>query len=272
MTQTYCAPAKVNLMLHITGKRADGYHLLNTLISFIDLADFVQIEETDSYALSVDGPFASHAPAGEDNLVTKAVRAMEQASGKRAGVSVTLTKNIPAGAGLGGGSADAAATMHALNERWGNPFTLYQLQEIGLKLGAELPVCLAGGAHFVSGIGEIVRPAQIPSFDAVVVWPGKKLATKDVFAVYQGGYAKPVAMPDKISGSWISMQRNDLTDAAIQLQPVIRAVIAETGGRMSGSGSAVFAITADPKKMAADLAATHPDWWVKTCKINASAA
>ena len=272
MAKTYTAPAKVNLMLHVTGKRSDGYHLLNTLISFIDLADILRVDDADSYSLAVDGPFADHAPVGEDNLVTRAVRAMEKAAGKTADVFVQLTKNIPAGAGLGGGSSDAAAMMHALNERWNNVFKWQQLQDIGLKIGAELPVCLAGGAHFVSGIGEIIHPAQIPSFEAVIVWPGKKLATKDVFAVHKAAFSAPVKIPDRVSGSWISMQRNDLTEAATLLQPVVRAVIAETGGRMSGSGSAVCAITHEPEKLAIAVSEAHPEWWVRTCKVNAAAA
>jgi len=271
MSKTYAAPAKINLFLHVTGRRDDGYHALNTLISFIDLADVLHVQKSDAYALSVDGPFAAHAPSGDENLVTRAVRALESASGRRANLAVTLTKNLPAGAGLGGGSADAAAMMHALNAHWGNPFTLPQLQATGLTIGAELPVCLAGGAQFVSGIGEIVRPAKIPTFDAVVVWPGKTLATKDVFKVFSGHFSRPVVLPNQITLEWLQAQRNDLSDAAVQLQPAVRAALAATGGQMSGSGSAVFKIcddAASAKETAAKLAAAHPEWWVKPCRVN----
>lgn len=268
------APAKINLFLHVTGKRPDGYHTLNTLICFTDLGDELFLSD-GAYALSVEGAYAAHAPADESNLVTRAVRAMEAAAGKKADMRVRLVKHVPAGAGLGGGSADAAAIMHALNARWGKPFTTAQLQGIGVGLGAELPVCLAGGAHFVSGIGESLAPAKLPPFAAVVAWPGKTLSTKDVFAVFDARFSAPLVMPDKITRAWIDAQRNDLSDAAIQLQPAVRTAMDETGGRMSGSGSAVFALCADAKEAkekAAALAARHPAWWVRACTINADAA
>jgi 4-diphosphocytidyl-2-C-methyl-D-erythritol kinase len=267
------ANAKINLMLHVTGRRADGYHTLNTLIGFTDIGDEITFKPADNYALRVTGPFAAQVPVDERNLVTRAVRAMELASGKSVNMELALTKNIPAGAGLGGGSADAACVMHALNDAWGKPFSLPQLQAVGLSLGAELPVCLAGGAQWVEGIGEKIMPATLPRFDAVVVWPGKALGTVDVFRVFAKDFSEPMSAP-----SDVAVQNNDLTDAAVTLQPVIRSVLSALSSqtdcawaRMSGSGSACFGIFRDAgsaKKAAAELAAAYSDWWVKPCVIN----
>lgn len=265
MTRTVFAPAKLNLFLRVTGKRADGYHTLNTLISFTDLGDTLSLQPADSYTLSVDGPFAHHAPAGDDNLVTRAVRAMEKATGQRAHIDVRLTKSIPAGAGLGGGSADAAAIMRALNDLWHQPLSLSEMQVIGLSIGAELPACLAGGAQWVEGIGDVLAPIDVPPKHAVVIWPHVTLSTADVFNHYKGKFSKHMAANVTDTG-------NDLTDAAVYLAPAIgEALRILPGARMTGSGSAVFSVCDDAqiaKETAAKLAAACPDWWVRSCKIS----
>lgn len=266
------APAKINLMLHVTGKRPDGYHTLNSLIVFTDLADDMVLESADALSLIVDGPFGGHAPADENNLVMRAVRVMEEAAGKKAALSIRLTKNVPAGAGMGGGSADAACVMRALNDMWGNPFSIMQLKALGLKLGAELPVCMSDHAQWVDGIGEHVIHATAPTFHGVVAWPAKVLSTASVFKAYHGSFTKPMHAPNDVVAC-----RNDLQEAAIMVQPIIKTVIdfldqaGAVWSRMTGSGSACFGVfesDAAAKKAAAEIAAAKPDWWVKPCKIN----
>jgi 4-diphosphocytidyl-2-C-methyl-D-erythritol kinase len=266
MEKTLFAPAKLNLNLRVTGRRADGYHILETLIAPTDLGDTLTLKAADSLSLRVDGPFADHAPADESNLVMRAIRLMEDACGRKADIEVRLTKSIPAGAGMGGGSADAAAIMRALNAMWSSPLSEDALKTLGLKIGAELPACLSSGAQWVSGIGEDVKPVYVPTLYAIVIWPGVKLATKDVFAAYKGPFSKP------LEGDASAMLGNDLTSAAATLAPVINVALSVLpGARMTGSGSAVFSVCDDlpvAKETAAQLAAAYPDWWVRSCTVN----
>lgn len=259
MDNSLFAPAKINLSLQITGRRDDGYHDLNTLIGFTNLGDRVAIKPAAQFSLHVDGPFASHAPSDETNLVTRAVRLMESAAQRTAEIEVRLTKSIPAGAGMGGGSADAAAVLLALNEKWDNIFNITQLQNLGMKIGAELPVCLRGpGAFRVHGAGEGVMRERISRMTGVVIWPGVMLSTGDVFRAYQGE----------------KHEQNDLLPAAMRLAPeighameVLRSLDCQMTG-MSGSGSGVFGICEGGWEKAAKLAALHPEWWIKSFIIN----
>lgn len=267
---TLVAPAKINLMLHILGRREDGYHLLQSAMAFADIGDRIALEPGKGFALIVEGVFKNHAPADETNLVARAVRVMEKQAGRSADVIVRLEKNIPAGAGLGGGSADAACVMHALNDLWGQPFTLTQLQAMGMTLGAELPVCLAGAAQWVEGIGELLSPLAMAPLDVVIVWPGVTLATADVFRAYAKPYSVPMRKPDAVTRDWLDGCGNDLRDAACALVPDVARAIAASGGRMSGSGSAVFAVQDSidaAKETAAKLAAAYPEWWVMPARI-----
>lgn len=259
MEQSLFAPAKINLSLQVTGRRDDGYHNLNTLIGFTNVGDRITVNDAPAYALHVDGPFKAHAPADESNLITRAVRLMEDSAQRKADIVVRLTKSIPAGAGLGGGSADAAAVMSALNERWDHVFNITQLQNLGVKIGAELPVCLRGpGVFRVHGIGEGVMRESIPRLTGIIIWPGVTLATGDVFKAYAGE----------------KHEQNDLMEAAIRLAPpigqaldILKSMQCESIG-MSGSGSSVFGICEGGWEKAAKLAALHPTWWVKSFIIN----
>lgn len=272
----FFASAKINLTLHVTGRRPDGYHLLHSVMAPCDIGDVLHADPADAYSLTVEGPFAAHAPLGEGNLVTRAIRTMEARAGKSACMSYRLRKNVPAGAGLGGGSADAAAAMHALNAVWGTPFSMDDLCGMGLSIGAELPFMLRGVSALVEGIGERQTPFDVPSMPAVVVWPAVPLATADVFRAYAaGGHAFSVGSVD---GDWLLQGRNDLHEAALSFTPLVATALGAladcegcTLSRMTGSGSSVFGIFADMDAAlhaAAKISGANPLWWVRACVIN----
>lgn len=267
------AHAKVNLYLHVVGRRADGYHLLDSLVVFADLHDSLTVEPADDLSLAIDGPFAAALSGETDNLVLKAARALASATGRDPRVRFTLTKRIPVAAGIGGGSADAAAALRALAELWsvGIPNDLPQ------KLGADVNVCLASQTLYMSGIGELLHttPAMPPAF-LLLVNPGVAVATKDVFRARSGPFSKPapfnVAPADTAGLARFLMQRgNDLTAAAAVHAPAIKEAlqkVAETEGcllsRMSGSGATVFGLYATAEAAAAAAAAIsreRPGWW-----------
>jgi 4-diphosphocytidyl-2-C-methyl-D-erythritol kinase len=270
MTVEAFAPAKINLTLHVTGRRADGYHLLDSLVGFAAVGDRITVAAARETSLTVTGPFAADVPQGSDNLVLKAAALMEGPA------KITLDKMLPVASGIGGGSADAAATLRALAKLSGQP--LPPTEDV-LSLGADVPVCLAGGLVRMQGIGERLTPCA-PSlrWPMVLVNPGVALSTGSVFGALHRVDNPPMA--DEIFDEayeefpdWLATQRNDLEVAAMGLAPVIadvlEAVRAEPGcrmARMSGSGATVFGLfdTADQAREAAcALEAAHGDWWVK---------
>jgi 4-diphosphocytidyl-2-C-methyl-D-erythritol kinase len=274
------APAKLNLYLQVTGKRADGYHLLDSLVAFADIADRIMVERAGQISVITTGPFADHAGPIEHNLGLRAAQALQQLTGCTLGARITVEKNIPVGAGLGGGSADAAATLKLLNSFWGLGLDRAQLMQIGLTLGADVPACVMGGTIRMEGIGEVLTQLpDLPQVPILLVHPGPGLSTPQVFRALAGRHsgAAPYsavgfnAAGDLISG--ITPLRNDLEAPAIELLPVIGDILAalnSTSGcsmaRMSGSGSACFAIY--PNAQAASDAVTnltsrHPHWWIR---------
>lgn len=278
------APAKINLYLHVTGKREDGYHLLDSLVVFADeLSDIVTIEESDTGGFSVSGPFAG-ALAGEDvsrNLCVRAAKLYCEALGITPNFNLHLEKNLPTGAGIGGGSADAAATIHALEEFFGKP--LPDRDRHFLSLGADVPVCYRAKPCRFLGIGDVIRDIQAPpKLHILLVWPDAHTATKDVFAQRTWEYQRPVAFPPVYGTAqqflyFLGQTKNDLEDSAITITPQIAQVMQSISAqshcrlaRMSGSGSTVFGLFDDAESSAAArdaIALHHPDWWVKTAKI-----
>lgn len=248
MTTTFRAHAKINWALDITGRRADGYHLLNMVMQTVDLHDDLSIEPADGLALTVDGE-----PAGEDNLVMRAARALLSHTGESRGARMALTKRVPAQAGLGGGSADCAAALTALNDLWGLGLGRAELLQIGERLGADVPFCLTGGLARVSGIGEAIEPvAHAPRIPLVLVRPGGGLSTAAVFRLYDGGgfpeaRFDAAALTDALARRDLravdALHANALTAPAISLLPGIDAAIQrlrELGASaafMTGSGS-----------------------------------
>lgn len=249
------APAKLNLTLHITGKRADGYHLLDSLTAFTEFGDVLTFSPSETLSLTVEGAFAEAAGAVADNLVMRAAQALKAASGYAGGAHIRLEKHIPAGAGLGGGSSDAAATLLALNRLWRLALPDVALTAVAENLGSDVPACLGARPVRMRGAGELLEPAYVPhGLWALLASPGAPVATAAVYKAFAGPFSLPVSPP--VSGCdqaafirWLAPLHNDLQPAAISLMPSIAAVLRllETSescllARMSGSGSACFGL------------------------------
>ncbi len=272
------APAKLNLYLHVTGRRGDGYHLLDSLVAFADIGDRLTVEPASALSLAVSGPeAASLEAAGDDNLVLRAARLLADRAGIAAGAALHLEKNLPVAAGVGGGSSDAAAALRALCALWRAPLGEKELLKLGVQLGADVPACLCGRAVWVGGAGERVEPAAPPPPAGILlVNPRRPLPTAAVFAARRGPFGAAgrfAPMPADAAGlaRELSSRRNELTDAAVSLVPEIACVLASLARlpgaltvRMSGSGATCFALFADRAAAArarAALAAAEPSWW-----------
>jgi 4-diphosphocytidyl-2-C-methyl-D-erythritol kinase len=277
------APAKVNLYLHVTGRRADGYHLLDSLIAFAAIGDTLDIEAADELSLVNAGPFGAVLDPGPDNLVLRAARSLQAEAGIRSGAKLTLTKRVPVAAGLGGGSADAAAALDGLAEVWDLDIDDEDLARLGVDLGADVPVCLYGGPAYVSGIGERIEPAPLlPETHIVLANPGKPVLTAAVFKAQGGRFGAPARFADapkdaRALAALLAKRENGLARAAMEIEPAIGEVIAaleETGdcllARMCGSGPTCYGIFPDAvaaATAAAKLARSHPRWWVCPTKL-----
>ena len=273
------AAAKINLWLHVTGKRADGYHLLDSLIAFAGIGDRLHFDKADDIRLAIDGPFGAGLGASNDNLVIKAAWLLASEAGMRPAAAIRLEKNLPVASGIGGGSADAAAALRGLARLWKLSVPAEDLARIALRLGADVPMCLAGEAAFAAGIGEELSPVGklAPSW-LVLVNPRFSLSTPEVFRKRTGGYTgipRPdpgaLATADGLASA-LSARRNDLEAPAVRLAPVIGRVLATLKrspasrfAAMSGSGATCFALfdgEDDARATAAALTEAEPDWWI----------
>ncbi len=266
------ARAKINLTLHVTGRRPDGLHMLDSLVVFADLGDVVEVEAGSRLSLVIDGPFGSGIGATPDNLVLRAARHLGVSGALR------LTKALPVSSGIGGGSADAAATIRAMSRLHG--LTLPAAADL-TTLGADVPVCLASVPTRMRGIGEVLRPVPtLPAAWLVLVNPGVGMATPAVFARLDHADNAPMDMPDSFGDfdgfvKWLTRQRNDLQFPAEQLSPVIGEVLTALHhgtpfARMSGSGATCFGLYAEQAAAlsAADrLRDAHPGWWVAAAPV-----
>lgn len=262
------APAKINLCLHVTGQRADGYHLLQSLVVFADIGDWVTLRPSDAPRLSVTGPRAAGVPVSGDNLCLRAAAALGRA------YEISLDKHLPAAAGIGGGSADAAAVLRGAR---GLGADLDGVDP--LTLGADVPVCLEGRAAIMSGIGEGVTPMSLPAFSAVLVNPGVDVPTPQVFRALREKTNPPMDdLPDSRTPAavldWLRRQRNDLERPAIASAPVIAEALDALSGaqlaRMSGSGATCLGLYPDAataQDTANRIAAARPDWWVVATRL-----
>lgn len=272
------APAKINLTLRIVGRRADGYHELESLVAFADIGDTLRLTPDEPLALAIDGPNADACGPAGDNLVLKAVAALgKSVPGLKAG-HFHLEKRLPVAAGIGGGSSDAAAALRLLARLNGLALDDPRLVAAALKVGADVPVCLDPHARIMRGIGDILsEPLSLPGLHAVLVNPNVPLGTRNVFAKFSMAQAnkRPLGHPPRtIEGvfDFLAASGNDLTQAAITCAPavggVLQALEALPGkrlARMSGSGSTCFALfdTAEAAQVAArELLETHPQWWI----------
>ena len=278
------APAKLNLYLHVLGHRADGYHLLDSLVAFADVADVLTAEPAPRLSLEIAGPFAS-ALQGDvsENLVWRAATALAGRAGIEPKAALSLEKNLPVASGIGGGSSDAAAALKALGELWRLDLGERRFQGLAESLGADVPACVFGEPAWIGGIGEAVAPGPaLPPCWVVLVNPGLSLATPTVFKARTGAFSDPArfeAAPADAAAlaRLLETRRNDLTAPALALAPeisrVLRALEAEAGAliaRMSGSGATCFSLFAEEaaaRAAAQRLRAAHPRWWVAAGKL-----
>ena len=277
------APAKINLYLHLLGRRDDGYHLLDSLIAFAAVHDVVTVSPGAGLTLAVDGPFARAMPDAGDNLVLRAAHALRSARGVTDGAAITLTKNLPVAAGIGGGSADAAASLLGLNALWRLDADDHELSELGLGLGADVPACLRGEPLYAAGVGEIIESAPaLPTMGLVLVNPNIPLSTAAVFSDFDGRFTAAGRFDArhetaKYFAAGLSERRNDLTaparNIAREIDPMLGA-LDEVGdcllSRLSGSGPTCFGLFetgAAASSAAGEISAAHPAWWVRPTRF-----
>jgi 4-diphosphocytidyl-2-C-methyl-D-erythritol kinase len=272
LPHTELARAKINLALHVLGRRADGYHELDSIVAFAGIADRLIFERADDWHLDITGPFAVELANAPDNLVLKAARGFAQIFADEARYHITLEKHLPVASGIGGGSADAAATLRALARLSDRTVDPTRLSSLAASLGADVPVCLVGKTCRMRGIGErIDLLTDLAPMPALLVNPRREVATAQVFArlALKPGDKASAGLEE---GADPASCRNDLTAPALAVAPVIGEVIAAVNGRaglrfarMSGSGATcfgIFASTEAAEAAARDIAALHRDWWV----------
>lgn len=280
------AHAKVNLTLRVLGRRADGYHDLESLVVFAGLADTLTLEPGAELSIDVTGAYASASGSPADNLVLKAARALGENFPKLKTGRFKLDKQLPVAAGIGGGSADAAAALRLLARANDLSIDDARLMLAALRTGADVPVCISSKPCIMTGVGErLSPPLHLPPLHAVLVNPGVALGTRDVFAQYAGGQQMHALAPQAVPrdlGAFIDFLKangNDLTEAAIACAPMVAEVLktleTQRGAllaRMSGSGSTCFALFTTGEESAAaasSIAAAHKDWWVKATAFGA---
>ena len=263
------APAKVNLSLHITGQRADGYHLLDSLVAFAPVGDRLVLSAGQGVTMSVDGPEGAGVPVDDSNLALRGARLVSEND-----VHIALTKDLPAAAGIGGGSSDAAAAIRGACALFDAP-----MPDEGaiLSLGADVPMCMMPAPARATGIGGELERVALPRLPAVLVNPRVPVSTPSVFRTLTRRDNPPMpdvpafaGVPDAIA--WLADQRNDMQAAAIAIEPMVATVLdalGDTGAalsRMSGSGATCFGLyptDAAARAAGAAIAAAHPDWWVR---------
>ncbi len=282
------APAKINLALHVTGRRADGYHDIETLVVFARFGDRLSVAPAAADSFLVSGRYAADVPMDGANLVVKARDALRAAAGHGATpVAISLEKNLPVASGVGGGSSDAAATLHALSAIWGLEFDKAEMMRIALSLGADLPMCLSARPLLARGIGADIEPvAGLPPLGIVLVNPGGAVSTAEVFGRLErtdNGRLPPLPQDTSIGAlrGWLKSTRNDLEPPARGIQPGIDAALAalkQTAplfARMSGSGATCFGLydTGNAAKRAAALIrGRHPQWFVAATRSTSQEA
>lgn len=262
MTTEAFAPAKVNLSLHVTGQRDDGYHLLDSLVVFADIGDRLSFTEATQMSIDVTGPFAKGVPTDARNLIWQAAEIAGWCG------HIHLVKNLPHGAGIGSGSSDAAALLRCFGGA-----------KEAARLGADVPVCLSPMPQRMSGIGDVLEPLRrLPPLEIVLVNPGVIVPTASVFGILEkkDNPPMPAQLPEVYGADdfcqWLSAQRNDLQQAALQIAPQIDTALAALDtalvARMSGSGATCFGLYHQgAKQAAAQIRAAYPDWWVAAGKL-----
>lgn len=253
------APAKLNLFLHITGQRDDGYHLLQTVFQFLDYADQIDLSVNASGAVRR----LSHHPAvpEEEDLTVKAARLLQQATGTELGVDITIDKVLPMGGGLGGGSSDAATVLHGCNKLWGCGFDRHALAKLGLQLGADIPIFIHGFAAWAEGIGEQLTPVEPAEYWYVVVHPGVSVATAEIFS--KEGLTRdcePIKIADFLQGHGINVLESEVKKISPEVVKALEWLSKYSPARMTGSGSCIFSAF-DSKQDAEQILNKLPGEW-----------
>ncbi len=285
--QVTAAPAKINLYLHVLGRRPeDGYHLLDSLTVFVDAGDELRIEEGEGLSLRVEGPMASglSQESQENNLIVRAARRLGERLGKPLDVSFTLIKNLPIASGIGGGSSDAAAALRLLAEKWGMDANDGLLREVAAELGQDIPCCIAAKTCYLRGVGgELAAGPRLPETHMVLVNPNRPLPTPEVYKRRSGKFAEAAPLERDPStaaelAEMLLLRENSLAAAAIAIMPEIAEILESLAStpdcllaRMSGSGATCFGLypsRAAAEAAAAAIAMSHPSWWVKPCAVS----
>jgi len=270
------APAKINLALHIVGRRADGFHFLDSLVVFAAVGDSLRADPAETLSLTLQGRFGAALAAEADNLVLRAARLLAAEAGVPAQVRMVLRKELPVASGIGGGSADAAAALRLLSRLWRLDLPEADMAALALRLGADVPVCLASRPARMGGVGEALAPLpDLPYCGLVLVNPGVAVATQAVFRARTGEFSPPLGLPPgwpdaAALAATLAGMGNDLQAPAVALAPAIAealAVLSALPGcllaRMSGSGATCFGLFADPARAEAAAAGlARPGWWV----------
>lgn len=274
------APAKVNLTLHITGQRDDGYYLVDSLVVFGGASDRLVFEPSSHLHLSVKGPFADGLRQEPDNLIVRAARLLAKELNVPAQAALTLEKQLPISSGIAGGSSDAAAALLGLLRLWERTIKDEKLRAIALRLGADVPMCLEGSCLRAEGIGDQMQRGPIMPRDLglVLINPRVPISTSDIFKRLKNKQNAPMGpvpsafLSAKALADWLSDQRNDLEMPAMEQIPIIETVLQALNddgdclfARMAGSGATCFGLFASAKHAeyaARRLSFTHPNWWV----------
>lgn len=286
------APAKVNLYLHITGKLTNGYHMLDSLAGFVDVGDYITIENSDEFSFVVEGPYKDYfsdrdldSSDNSGNLVVRAARNLAKAVGRDPLIKITLEKNLPLASGIGGGSSDAGACIWGLMEWWGISPAASFLPSLLLEMGTDIPVCLKCQPSHMAGLGDLITPLKhaLPEVPIVLANPSVHCSTIDVYKRFKPPFSDLAEIPDHFHNvdefiQFLQQQSNDLTPPAIagapSIETVLEALKSQDGSllsRMSGSGATCFALfrTQDQANEARQaIQDHHPDWWVKSGFLN----
>jgi len=272
------APAKVNLFLHVGERRSDGYHDLESLVAFADVGDNLSFTDSAQSRLDIHGPFAGGLAGDENNLVSRAAVAMSKKFGAARGAHIVLEKNLPVSSGIGGGSADAAATLRGLAKLWGTEADMNTLRGLAESLGSDVPVCVASVPSWMEGRGErITEIASLPGLSMALVNPGVEISTSEIFAALSQRRGVGIRRPSTFTTAdtlleFLRATTNDLEPPATAAAPMIndvlgalRSTVGVELARMSGSGATSFALYKDAAHASAAVSALNraePSWWV----------
>lgn len=277
------APAKINLYLNIIGKLNETYHELDSLVGFATYGDKVFVRDCEDFRLEISGPFSQMLPPEKNNLVIKAAKELARETNYAGGAYIKLVKNLPISSGIGGGSADAAATLKALNRLWGIKLKKEDLMTVGLKLGSDVPVCVKGKPARIGGRGEKIFSFEgFPKCGILLVNPRVPIPTIDVFKTFQGKYSNYVEIP-KINDiealiEFLSTQKNDLQETSVKIAPVLQVILNILSdepncrlARVSGSGATCFGIFNDEHSAALSaraISSRFKEWWLKPTQLS----